>query len=294
MIYIIEKDQLHKIEQVQETGLFFIDKSDFIHFKNLPEYQDMESELESPLIRFENHIDYDIIVLPTTIHTQKVKERIWVYIGKQRSFFIGSKKHFSSFILHISLDSGPSVANVLQKQYRQLSDEFYANIEIIENQALQLEDRVIKNPTVKTTSEEILHFRKLLLKMKRDFNALLDVLDSLMENEDKLFTIDDGKRFEIEKSRLERNYNHVLALLEYITEIREAYQSAVDNHLNDIMKLFTIISVIFLPLTLLVGWYGMNLQMPELEWVYSYPVVIVISILMVVFCIYYFKKNKWF
>ncbi|MPN50396.1 Cobalt/magnesium transport protein CorA [bioreactor metagenome] len=60
------------------------------------------------------------------------------------------------------------------------------------------------------------------------------------------------------------------------------------------MKIFTVITAIFLPLTLLVGWYGMNFHMPELQWAYGYPAVIVVSIALMVALILLFKKKDWF
>ena len=60
------------------------------------------------------------------------------------------------------------------------------------------------------------------------------------------------------------------------------------------MTLLTVVTSIFLPLTLIAGWYGMNFRyMPELEWKASYPVVILVSILIVVVCLVWFKKKKW-
>ena len=60
------------------------------------------------------------------------------------------------------------------------------------------------------------------------------------------------------------------------------------------MKLFTVVTVIFLPLTLIVGWYGMNFKfMPELYSPFGYPAVILVSVAIVVWLIWYFKKKKW-
>ena len=60
------------------------------------------------------------------------------------------------------------------------------------------------------------------------------------------------------------------------------------------MTVLTVITSIFLPLSLIAGWYGMNFRyMPELDWRWSYPVVLVVSVLIVVFCLVLFKKKKW-
>ena len=60
------------------------------------------------------------------------------------------------------------------------------------------------------------------------------------------------------------------------------------------MKIFTVITTIFLPLTLVVGWYGMNVKMPEYDWTYGYLYVIIISIVLVLVSIYIIRKKKWF
>ncbi|NYC32004.1 CorA family divalent cation transporter [Clostridium saccharobutylicum] len=95
-------------------------------------------------------------------------------------------------------------------------------------------------------------------------------------------------------NRINRLYQSVNNLRDYVTQVREAYQAQVDIDQNKLMKLFTVVTTIFLPLTLIVGWYGMNFTMPEYNLPYAYPVVIIISISIVVSCIVWFKKNKWF
>jgi magnesium transporter len=76
--------------------------------------------------------------------------------------------------------------------------------------------------------------------------------------------------------------------------IREALSAALDYNMNFTMKVFTVVSVIFLPLTLIVGWYGMNFSMPEFTWKYGYIGVIVLSIIVVIVCVLYFRKKKYF
>ncbi len=82
-------------------------------------------------------------------------------------------------------------------------------------------------------------------------------------------------------------------LREYLIQIRELYQSRTAEQQNRIMTMLTVITTVFLPLTLIAGWYGMNFpNMPELHWRYGYAVVIGLSVLIVTLEILYFKKKK--
>ena len=63
---------------------------------------------------------------------------------------------------------------------------------------------------------------------------------------------------------------------------------------NAVMKFLTVVTTLFMPLTLIVGWYGMNFEhMPELEFKYSYPIVFGFSLLLVIIMCVIFKKKKW-
>ena len=80
-------------------------------------------------------------------------------------------------------------------------------------------------------------------------------------------------------------------LLEYATQVRDAYQSHVNAQQNKNMEFLTVISTIFFPQTLITGWYGMNFQnMPELK--EGYPGVIALSVIVVIVCIIFFKRKK--
>lgn len=70
--------------------------------------------------------------------------------------------------------------------------------------------------------------------------------------------------------------------------------ATLNYNLNNTMKLFTMVTIIFQPLTLIVGWYGMNFKyMPELGWKFGYLYVIVLSIVVVGVILYWFKKRKF-
>lgn len=96
-------------------------------------------------------------------------------------------------------------------------------------------------------------------------------------------------------------YDHVTQVMDLIetyrdmlTSAREIYMSAVSVSLNRVMKQLTIIATIMLPLTFIVGIYGMNFRnMPELQWEYGYYAVWAVIILITVCMIIYFRVKKW-
>lgn len=83
-------------------------------------------------------------------------------------------------------------------------------------------------------------------------------------------------------------------LREYGLQVRELFQAEIDIRQNRIMKILTIVTTIFLPLSLVAGWYGMNfVGMPALTWKYGYPVAIIVSVLIVLICLWIMKKKKF-
>lgn len=138
-------------------------------------------------------------------------------------------------------------------------------------------------------------YRKKLLRMKRYYEQLDAILDELVANDNDLLTPDGVRHFSIIHGRVEHFRSEVLNLREYVTQMREACQAQIDLEQNNLMRIFTVIAAVFLPLTLIVGWYGMNFAgMPELSWKYGYPAVIVLSAAVCAALIFWFKRKKWF
>ncbi|MDO4345351.1 MAG: CorA family divalent cation transporter, partial [Eubacteriales bacterium] len=117
----------------------------------------------------------------------------------------------------------------------------------------------------------------------------------LLDNANMLICEEEMLHFNILHNRVDRCYAAVLNLQDYVTQMREAYQAQIDIEQNELMKVFTLITTLFLPLTLMVGWYGMNFKgMPELSSELGYPLFILASIVIIAGLILYFKKKKWF
>lgn len=163
----------------------------------------------------------------------------------------------------------------------------------IEEEITDLEDSLITS-NGEGYIKDIVDFRKRLLELKRYYEQLVELFDELDENENSFFDASELKYCGNIANRVNRLHQTAQNLRDYVTQVREAYQSQVDISLNVTMKVFTVITAIFLPLTLVAGWYGMNLKMPEISWDYGYPFVILLCIAIVIFCIVIFKKKKWF
>lgn len=142
--------------------------------------------------------------------------------------------------------------------------------------------------------DRIVGYRKELLRRKRYYEQLVAIFENLADDDEKLLTRNAQRRFSNLQNRAERFLSTVLSLREYVTQMREAYQAQIDLQQNELMRLFTVITALFLPLTLLVGWYGMNFQgMPELTWKYGYPAVIGLSVLISAGLLLWFKWKHW-
>ena len=161
-------------------------------------------------------------------------------------------------------------------------------------ESITLMENALLSDTRNDYTIEIIGYRKKLLRLKKYYEQLSQIFDGFIANDNKLLPDDNVRVFGYLDKRADQLLLHVNNLRDYITQVREAWQAQIDIQQNEIMKVFTVIAAIFLPLTLIVGWYGMNLIMPEIHWQYGYPFVIALSVAVVVVMIVYFKKKKWF
>ncbi len=185
-------------------------------------------------------------------------------------------------------DSGPVLLRLLEH----LVVNDHGLLEMIEEDISDLENSLLLGK--RDNVEEIITLRKQLLGWKRYYEGMLWILDDIQENENGLLDDTTIRQFHIHSNRVDRLFHSVLNLRDYVTQVRESYQAEMDLRLNNIMKIFTVITAVFLPLTLLVGWYGMNLKMPEYNWTFGYPFVAGLSIVILATCVIFFLRNKWF
>ena len=126
------------------------------------------------------------------------------------------------------------------------------------------------------------------------YEQLMDLAAEFEENENGFFKLENLRYFRLFINRAERLHEASMSLRDYTMQLRDLYKAHLDLKQNRIITVLTVVTTIFMPLTLIVGWYGMNFRyMPELNWEWSYPVVIAASIVIVIGSLLFFKKKKW-
>lgn len=171
-------------------------------------------------------------------------------------------------------------------------DHYYVILEKLGEEIESLESAVITNPSHDTV-QAIHKFKSNLISMRRSAWPLREVLSQLSKGDSRLIT---------EALLYFRDvYDHTIQAIDTVEMFRDMasslldiYLSSISNKTNEIMKVLTIIATIFIPLTLIAGIYGMNFKyMPELEWRYGYPMVLIVMFVIGIGMVVYFKRKGW-
>lgn len=163
----------------------------------------------------------------------------------------------------------------------------------IQQKLAQLE-RDILSDSGKEPIKEITNYRSSTMRLHHYYVMLAGMCGDLSDNTDNFFDKKTRYLFSVLIKKINLSGHEAQQIWEYTSQIRDVYQQRLDVHQNNIMKVLTIVTTLFMPLTLITGWYGMNFSyMPELNWRYGYPVIITVSIIVVIILCIIFKKKKW-
>lgn len=186
-----------------------------------------------------------------------------------------------------------SLERVICAFFEQLVLQDSAALETYENRIGKLEEQIEHGTTGKSFNGEILAMRRKLLVVRHYYEQLIDILETMLENDANLFSEENSRFFRILRDKIERLSQNTQLLRDSLVQVREAYMAALDYSANRIMKVFTVVTTVFLPLTLIVGWYGMNFKfMPELSWRFGYFGVVALSVTVVVVSFVFFKRKN--
>lgn len=209
---------------------------------------------------------------------EPVRERLRGNVGRLR-------RSGSDYLLYALLDT--------------LVDHYFPLLESYATRLEDLEDKILEHPHNQLTAE-IYRIRRQLLSLRRSIRPLRDVINSLMRGGYPLIS-------EEIRVYLRDCYDHTIQLMDMLDTYREVATSLMEmslasasHRLNEIMRFLTVMSSIFIPLTFIVGVYGMNFKtelspwnMPELSWYYGYPFALLLMLSTVLGLLLFFRYKGW-
>ena len=163
-----------------------------------------------------------------------------------------------------------------------------------EEKLSHLEEELLEG-NMEDFDRKILLSRKELSVLSAYYEQLSDMGETLQQNAARHQTEQEALLFGLFCEKAGRLYDVVQTLKEYSMQLREMHQTQIDIRQNEIMKVLTIVTTLFMPLTLIAGWYGMNFaHMPELTAPGGYGIICVVCLLLIAVEIWIFKKKGWF
>lgn len=203
---------------------------------------------------------------------QAVRNRLENYSGKIR-------ERGADYLLYALMDA--------------IIDNYFVVLESIGDKLEGLENLITTNPTPEVL-ESIRSIKQDLIFLRKAAWPLRELVSSLERDGSKMVT-SQTKLF------LRDLYDHSIQVIDLVETFKDlssglldTYNSMMGNRMNEIMKVLTIISTIFIPITFLAGVYGMNFaHMPELAYKWSYPILLGLMVLVALFMLSYFRRKKW-
>lgn len=174
-----------------------------------------------------------------------------------------------------------------------IMDNYFVILENIGDKIEDMEEELILRDNTESLGSihklkrDLILLRKSIWPLREAVNALQRLETELIKDSTDIYLRD--------------VYDHSVQLIDTIETYRDmvsglhdTYLSVISNRMNEVMKVLTIISTIFIPLTFITGLYGMNFEhMPELAWEYSYYVVWLVIVIVAVSMLVYFQRRKW-
>jgi magnesium transporter len=172
-------------------------------------------------------------------------------------------------------------------------DNYFVILDSMGGQLEEIEEKLLSDPSPDTLWQ-IQKYKHKVMSLRRSIWPLREVVSALERGDFALIT-------QSTKVYLRDVYDHTIQVADVIENFRDMlaglidiYLSTMSNKMNEVMKVLTIIATIFIPLTFIVGIYGMNFAyMPELQNRWGYPLILIIMIAIVFSMIIYFKKKEW-
>jgi magnesium transporter len=190
------------------------------------------------------------------------------------------------------LRKGPAFA--LYALMDSIVDQYFPIVDALEQELQALEEKIFSETFSRETTAQIYDLKRQLLEVKRAVSPLIDICNRLMRFDLEFIPVDTQPYFRDVYDHAIRINEMVDILRELLTTALEANFSLVSISQNEVTKKFAGWAAIIALPTMIAGIYGMNFQwMPELSWHYSYPLILILTIVLCIFLYMRFKRSGW-
>jgi len=172
-------------------------------------------------------------------------------------------------------------------------DNYFLTMETLGERIEATEVKLVTSPNPQAL-RTLQNLKRTMISLRKSVWPLREVISRMSRSESPLIKQSTDMYFK-------DVYDHTVQVIDTIESYRDIlggmmdiYLSSVSNRLNEVMKVLTIIATIFIPLTFIVGLYGMNFKhMPEIDTYWGYPAVLAVMLGVVIFMLFYFRRRKW-
>ena len=175
----------------------------------------------------------------------------------------------------------------------EVTDAYFAVLEKVEEKIDVLEEAILLSSKIEQL-KKVRELKRELLSMHKLVWPFREVV-AYLSHEEQIVSKDTQFYFRDVHEHLFQVIDSVDTYRDVLSSLLDIYLSSSNMRLSEVMKILTIISTIFMPLTFIVGLYGMNFKyMPEINWLYGYPFALSLMFLSILAMLIYFKHKKWF
>ena len=304
-MYYLIKNILEKSDENCITN----DKNQFVAILTSDEWNqkknsfDMGIDIEpliDEILASEAKVNYDSITgtfsIPDRSNLENEPKTFAFALDEKGIVFIDNNHSAEEIVNNISNTKKWRLPSLERFLYDFLNQIIKDDLKLLKSYELELDNMelAILNEDSDLTSKRVYEIRGDIRDLRNHYEQLIDITQVFEENENKFFKQENLRYFNIYLNRLDRLYETASSIRDYTMQIRDLYKMHLDIKQNNIMTILTVVTTIFMPLTLIVGWYGMNFKyMPELDYMWAYPTVFVVSVIILVGGLLYFKKKKW-
>lgn len=236
---------------------------------------------------------YGTLAIPRLLDVLGDRYRMLLFVNRNHIVIVDDQGFAERLLRRIKkkkLHQGETKEHFLYNFFAEFMSKDNMVLEDFERSIMDMEDNILHEKN-QNYQNQMMPLRRQLLILRSYYEQLVEVGKAFEENENRFFAKKQLKYFGTLTDRADRLMGRTVHLIDYAKQVTDAYQAQVDAKQNNNMQFLTIISTIFLPLTLITSWYGMNFKnMPELD--KGYPVIICLCLLVIIICIIIFKKKK--